>query len=142
MSEGTKSAVEELAELEAQEAAEAKAADVSGAREAAARLELENRKAIRDIKAKNPGVEIWRVDTIAGMCLVKAPNEEQFKRFHKMCLDAETKPEANRTLAYAGTIYPHPDTLEEWGKMRPAIFNSLANRIIEVAGADTTAKKV
>ena len=49
---------------------------------------------------------------------------------------------ANRMLAFMGTIYPDPDTLEDWGKERPAVYNSLAARVIELAGSDTTAKKV
>src|SRR5689334_7310583 len=130
--EKPKTAVDELAELERQEAEERKASAAAKAEEAA-RIELANRRIIKQLREKNPGRVIVRVDTeVAGMIVVRGVTYEQFEHFKRAQLDA-TAGKAHEILAAAGVIYPDPDTWETLGKEHPALLYSIAERVIEAS---------
>lgn len=144
MSEDTsapKTAREELEDLERQEAEEARVAK-QGKAEEEARTELANRKILRELRAKNPGKDLFRINTIAGMVVVRRVTAEQYAHFQRSGLDPNERQRAYTVLTAAGVIHPDPDGWEEMYTEYPALLGAISDRVMEASGHDTTVKKV
>jgi len=148
---GTMSAVERLEQRRLAKAAEERA--VANAKdEEAALLELENLDAIDALKAKYPGVELTRVDTVKGMAVIRTPDKAQFSQYQRAQIAADQAPPdaqleakklAAKVLAEAGTVHPSYEVLERWvAEGAHSLYGVLGNRIIELCGSDTTVKKL
>jgi hypothetical protein len=134
------SAIEELAALEAQEAEEARAAK-QGAAETAATIELENRKIIRELKTRIT-VPILRIDTDAGMVVVKRVSRLQYDHYFGMLLDEEQRANAYRVLTAAAVVHPDPDRWESMCEAFPALCNSIGVKTAEFCGGKSKEKKL
>lgn len=133
------SAIEELAALEALELEEANAAK-KGSAEEAARVELANRKVLRELKSK-VAVPIQRIDTDAGMVVIKRVSPEQYKHFLTIVIDEEQRASANEVLNAAAVIHPPPDVWDEWRSKFPALGPSVSKVVIDFNGGTVRGKK-
>jgi hypothetical protein len=135
-----KTAVEELAELEAAEAEEARVAKI-GKAEADARQEIANRKIIKDLRAKIP-TPIHRIDTDAGMVVIKRVSLDQYRAFVRTVLDEDQRVRANEVLTAAAVVHPDPDTWDAWCQAYPALIQSVSKAVVVFNGGTVKEKKL
>lgn len=134
-----KTAKEQLAEVLALEAEEARRSKDEREEQAAA-TELERRKKFRELKAELK-LELARIDTAAGMVVIKRVSADAYRHFVRTCANPLSRPEANQGIVLASVVYPSPDTFAEWCEKFPGIEQSLSAPVVEFAGSDVTAKK-
>lgn len=134
-------AVEELAQLEAQEADEARAAKL-GKAEADARAELANRKIVKELSARLSGVKLHRIDTDAGMVIIKRVSATQYRAFFALCLDEEQRANANAVLTAAAVVHPDPDAWEKICEDFPAVLASVSKAVVVFNGGVVKEKKL
>lgn len=134
-----KTARQMLTELEEQEAAE-RAAGKTAKEEAEAAIELENRRVLRELKAKYG--TILRIESEAGMIVVAKPENQEYERCKKAALAPETRPESNRMLNLYAVKYPSIEEFEKLCFKYPALGDSVSGHVTELCGSETKAKKV
>lgn len=136
-----KTAVERLAEIR-QRQAETEAESRAEKEEADAIAELEKLDVVEKLKAEHPGIELYRVDTVAGMAIIRSPSVDDYSAFQRARRDPKRAAGAPEILTTAGTVYPAHAVLMQWKKKHPAVLDSIADRVIELAGSDTETKKL
>lgn len=122
------------------------------AEEAAVPMETEDESALKEIealrrlkeaRAKYPGQDLKRVDTMAGTYILKRADRDQMRRFRELSIDKDTKLEALDVLNCACVVAPAREIyLAEWDAF-PAVPDQISNKAIEFCGAGgVTEKKV
>lgn len=104
--------------------------------------ELAALKKVIELRSQFPGEEYHLVKALQYTFVIKSPSEEQYGLFNRAIADESRRPTANRILVMAGTVYPDADTLESRCAKRGHLWGSLSARIVELAGSDTTVKKL
>jgi hypothetical protein len=142
MSEDTEapmSAVDELAELQAREAEEARLCSRVKA-EADAKKELESRKTFRALKEKY-GPDLKRIDTEAGMVVIKRVGSDTYRQFEALVLNEDQRGRANDFITSAAVVHPAPDTWDQWTQKYGVLSAAVSKHVVDFAGGVAKEKK-
>jgi len=133
-----KTAKEQLAEILAQEAEEERRSR-DAREEQAAVEELEKRRLFKQLK-ETLGIELQRIDTVAGMVAIKRVSPEVYDQFQRSLVAQAHRIEANKIVVLAAVVHPDPDTFSDWCHKFPAIVPSMSAHVIEFAGSEVSKK--
>lgn len=101
-----------------------------------------NQKTIDEVKSKNPGAEIHRLDAGEVSVLVKAPDDAQWSSFS----DAKEKSNSRafKQLVRDCLLWPTDDEYLDLLKTKPALSNLFGIELMGIAGLkeEATSKKV
>ncbi len=100
---------------------------------------------VAKLKTANPGLELHQLGDGAESIVVRLPSRAEWKRMKAMRLEGGAKAvEAYDWLVSTCLVWPTEEQAEELFNSRPAIVDSFANEIAELAGATekVSAKKL
>ena len=96
-------------------------------------------KKIAELKAKHPNLDLHVVETAHGTFVVRAPTRAEWHAFKKASKDEMRAKVAAENFAAACGIEPSGDALQTLFESRPALAETMAGELAEIAGLDNAA---
>lgn len=111
----------------------------AAAREREAREAREN-VIFEDLESQHPDVELVRVDSAAGMIVLRPPSYAKTRHFQQVAIKGKLGPDAIEDYVKPCVVYPDIEALEAMIERYPLITATLANVVQEMASAEAKAR--
>lgn len=91
---------------------------------------------IEKLKSENPDAELRKVQTKAGIVVVRTPRQGDWKRMQDEAAKPEKRAEAMRALVRSSVVFPSKEEFLRMLEKRPGIFETLLPIVQEMGGIE------